>query len=413
MRRQSLGAFPPLRHRSSSKLRRNSTLFAPGSDEESLSLCVAAPTIRDTNDTRTALVHDYLNQRGGAERVFRHVADLYPGAPVFTSLFDPGATGDLVAAERVRTSLLQKLPGAGRYFRYLAPLYPAAFEGFDLSAYDLIVSTTTSWAKGVRFRPDATHVCYIHTVSRFAFAYDQYVGGLTSLPIVRPVVDALVAWDREAAKRPTAFIANSHNVAARVKKYYGRDAAVAHCPIDVERFAIGPGGGDYYLVVSRLLPYKRVDLAIEACRLAGARLLIAGAGPAERALKAAAAGSRTEFLGSVSDAELRRVMGDARAVILPGEEDYGLVPLEANASGRPAIAYGRGGALETIRPGVTGEHFAAPLAESLAAALRRFEPARYDPAVLRAHAESFGPEPFKARFAELVAGIVRQNANRS
>jgi glycosyltransferase involved in cell wall biosynthesis len=310
----------------------------------------------------------------------------------------------------VRTSFLQALPGASRYFRYLAPLYPAAFEAFDLSAYDLIVSTTTSWAKGVRFRADAIHVCYIHTVSRFAFAYDQYVGGLTSLALARPVVGALVAWDREAAKRPTAFIANSHNVAARVKRYYGRDAAVAHCPVDIDRFAVGRGAGDYVLVVSRLLPYKRVDLAIDAARLAGRRLLIVGSGPAERALKAQAVGSRTEFLGSVSDADLRGIMGDASAVILPGEEDYGLVPLEANASGRPALAYGRGGALETIRPGVTGEHFADATPESLAAALRAFDPARYDPAVLRAHAECFGPEPFKRRFAELVREIVRSGA---
>ncbi len=339
--------------------------------------------------------------------MFRHVADLYPGAPVYTSLYDPAATGDLVAPERVRTSALQRLPGASRYFRYLAPLYPRAFEGFDLSAFDLIVSTTTSWAKGVRFRPDAVHVCYIHTVSRFAFAYEQYVGGLTSLSLARPVVARLVAWDREAARRPTAFIANSHNVAARVKQYYGRDSAVAHCPVDVDRFAVGAGAGDYLLVVSRLLPYKRVDLAIEACRLAGVRLLVAGTGPAERALKTRAAGTRTEFLGPISDAELRRIMGDARAVILPGEEDYGLVPLEANASGRPAIAFGRGGALETIRPGITGEHFAEATPESLAEVLRTFDPDRYDPGVVRAHAESFGPEAFKRRFATLVDEIVR------
>ncbi len=361
-----------------------------------------------------ALVHDYLNQRGGAERVFRHVADLYADAPVYTSLFDRRATGDLVDAARVRTSFLQTLPGSSRYFRLLAPLYPAAFESFDLSAYDLIVSTTTAWAKGVRFRRDATHVCYIHTVSRFAFAYDAYVGGLTGgaagafARVARPVVGRLVAWDLAAALRPTAFVANSRNVAARVRKYYGREALVAHCPIDVERFAIGPGDGDYVLVVSRLLPYKRIDLAIEACSRAGLRLLVVGIGPAERALKAAAVGTRTEFLGALSDAALGELMGRARAVVLPGEEDYGLVPLEANAAGRPAIAYGAGGALETIRPGVTGEYFMEPTVDSLAALLGGFDPDRYDPAVLRAHAELFGPEPFKRRFAALVDDIVRR-----
>lgn len=305
------------------------------------------------------------------------------------------------------------LPGSARYFRALAPFYPAAFERFDLSAYDTIVSTTTAWAKGVRFRPDAVHVCYIHTVSRFAFAYDRYVGELTGgprallAPLARAVVGRLVAWDKVAATRPTAFVANSRNVADRVAKYYGREAYVAHCPVDVDRFAVGPGDGDYVLVVSRLLPYKRVDLAIGAAALAGLRLLVVGSGPARASLEAAAVGTRTEFLGAVSDAELRSIMGRARAIVVPGEEDYGLVPLEANASGRPAIAYGRGGALETIVPGVTGEYFAEPSAASLAERLRGFDADRYDPSALRAHAESFGPEPFKRRFSSLVDEIVR------
>ena len=325
---------------------------------------------------------------------------------MYTSLYDRAVTGDLVDPARVHTSALQRLPGSSRYFRYLAPFYPAAFEAFDLSAYDLIVSTTTAWAKGVRFRPDALHVCYIHTVSRFAFAYDQYVGGLGVGRIARPLVARLVAWDRAAAARPTAFIANSQNVADRVRRYYGRDAFVAHCPIDVERFAVGPGAGNYALVVSRLLPYKRVDLAIAGCALAGVPLKIVGAGPAERALRAAAEGTQTEFLGALSDDGLRAVMGDARVVILPGEEDYGLVPLEANASGRPALAYGAGGALETIRPGETGAFFAEPTAESLAAALAAFDARGYDPVRLRGHAELFGPEPFKRRFGELVERIV-------
>ena len=364
--------------------------------------------------TRVALVHDYLNQRGGAERVFRHVADSYPQAPIYTSLFDASATGDLVDAARVRTSALQMLPGSSRYFRFLAPLYPAAFEHFDLSPYDLIVSTTTAWAKGVRFRPDAVHVCYIHTVSRFAFAYDDYVGGFSALGtgkglrsrLVRPVVDRLVAWDRRAAARPTAFVANSRNVAERVRRYYGRDAFVVHCPVDIDRFSVGDGSGDYVLVASRLLAYKRVDLAIEACRRASVRLLVVGTGPALDDLKTAALGTRTEFLGSLSDAELTKLMGCARAIVVPGEEDYGLVPLEASACGRPTIAYGRGGALETITPGVTGEYFAEQTPDSLAGVLRTFDPGRYDAATLRAHAENFAPDRFKATFTALVDEIV-------
>jgi glycosyltransferase involved in cell wall biosynthesis len=366
--------------------------------------------------SNVALVHDYLNQRGGAERVFRHVADLYPDAPVYTSLFDSRATGDLVAAARVHTSRLQALPGSSHYFRLLAPLYPAAFEAFDLRAYDTIVSTTTSWAKGVRFRADATHVCYIHTVSRFVFAYDRYVGALTGAgplrALARPVVQRLAAWDRVAATRPTAFIANSRNVANRVRHYYGRDAYVVPCPIDVDRFTVGAGEDDAFLVVSRLLPYKRIDLAIAACALAGVRLYVVGTGPAERELKAAAMGTRTEFMGHVSDERLRTLLGSVRAVLLPGEEDFGLVPLEANASGRPAIAYGSGGALETIVPGRTGEYFLEATPASLAGVLRTFDPDRYDSSVLRAHAESFAPARFKETFGALVADIVRSRKPR-
>ncbi len=362
-----------------------------------------------------ALVHDYLNQRGGAERVFRHVADLYPGAPIYTSIFEPAITGDLVAGHPVHTSPLQTLPGSSRYFRLLAPLYPAAFESFDLSAYDLIVSTTTAWAKGVIFAPHAVHVSYIHTVSRFAFDYDAYVGGLTSgsplRAFAKPVVDRLIAWDLRAAQRPTAFVANSNNVASRVRRYYGREATVAHCPIDVGRFAVGAGAGDYAIVVSRLLSYKRIDLAIEGCRIAGMRLAIVGVGPARGELERAAVGSRTEFLGYVGDDALRSLVGNARVVILPGEEDYGLVPLEAAASGRPTLAYGRGGALETIVPGVTGDYFYEPTGNSVAHALRGFDFDGYDPARMRAHAESFGPEPFKATFASLVDDTLRRVAH--
>ena len=355
---------------------------------------------------KTALVHDYLNQRGGAERVFKHVADLYADAPVFTSLYDARVTGDLVAASRVHASGLQRLPGAERYFRFLAPFYPAAFERFDLSAYDTIVSTTTAWAKGVLVPPGAVHVCYIHTVSRFAFDYERYVGGFGVGTLARPLIERLIAWDLKAAERPTVFVANSRNVAERVFKYYGREALVQHCPVDLERFSVGDGGGDYVLVVSRLLGYKRVDLAIDACRLANARLLVVGDGPARAALERRATGSRTEFLGSLSDADLRGVMGRARAVILSGEEDYGLVPLEANASGRPAIAYGRGGALETIVPGETGEYFYEQTPEALAAVLARFDSRAFDPLALRAHAERFSPQRFKESFAAIVARVV-------
>ncbi|MGB8205047.1 MAG: glycosyltransferase [Candidatus Baltobacteraceae bacterium] len=397
----------------SSRRRRPTCSASPSSTCNAISSPSSCRVRSPLATEKTALVHDYLNQLGGAERVFRHIADAFPGAPVYTSLFEPQVARAVVDPARVHTSALQMLPFSQRYFRLLAPLYPAAFEAFDLSAYDLVVSSTTAWAKGVRVRPGATHVCYINTVSLFAFAYDSYVGGFGAAALARPAIAPLVAWDRRAAARPTAFVANSRNVAARVRRYYGREAYVLHCPVDVERFEVGDGSGGYYLVVSRLLPYKRVEVAIEACARARVPLRIVGSGPAEGALRAAAAGTRTEFLGALSDAELREVMGRARAVILPGEEDYGLVPLEANAAGRPALAYGRGGALETIEPGVTGEHFGDPAAASLAALLARFDPAGYDPAVLREHAERFGPERFKSALRAIVEEVRGGSAARA
>ncbi|MBV8643216.1 MAG: glycosyltransferase, partial [Candidatus Eremiobacteraeota bacterium] len=249
--------------------------------------------------TATALVHDYLNQRGGAERVFAHVAGAWPQAPVYTALYDERAVGDLVPAARVRTSFLQRFPLHDRLFRAYAPLYPRAFEAFDLSAYDVVVSSTTAWAKGVLVRPGAVHVCYINTVSRFVFDAARYVGGFGIGRLAQPLIRRLAAWDVRAAQRPTRFVANSRNVAQRVRRWYGREADVLPCPVDVERFTLGPGNGDYFIVVSRLLPYKRIDLAIAACAIAGVPLHIVGTGPDDKRLKALALGTRTTFHGAV------------------------------------------------------------------------------------------------------------------
>jgi glycosyltransferase involved in cell wall biosynthesis len=302
----------------------------------------------------------------------------------------------------VHTSYLQHIPGIRKYFRAAAPLYPRAFEAFDLSAYDVVVSSTTAWAKGVRVKPGAVHVCYIHAVARFRFAYDAYVGGFGLATLARPMVRRLVRWDERAARLPTRYVANARNVARRVREHYGRDADVLAPPVDIERFTVGTGTGGYFLVASRLLPYKRVDLAIRAAAAANVRLVVAGTGPAEGALRALAAGTTTTMLGYVPDGELVRLVRDARAVIVPGEEDFGLVPLEAAACGRPAIAYGAGGALETIVDGVTGTFFAEPDAASLAAVLRDFTADAYDARVIRAHAERFTPAAFRERLRGIV-----------
>jgi glycosyltransferase involved in cell wall biosynthesis len=310
---------------------------------------------------------------------------------------------DIVAPDRVRTSYLAKIPGANRHFRYLAPFYPRAFEAFDFTGYDTIVSSTTAWAKGVIVPPGAVHVCYINTVSRFAFDYDRYVGGFGMSALARPLVRRLAAWDRKAAQRPTRLVANSQNVADRVRKYYGREADVLPCPVDVDRFSVGRGSGNYFFIASRLLSYKRIDLAIRAADIAGVRLLIAGSGPAAAPLRELARGTTTQLLGYVDDATLDALLGDARAAIVPGEEDFGLVPLEAAAAGRPTIAFRRGGALETIVDRETGTFFDDATPESLAAVLTSFDAARYDAGKLRAHAETFAPARFVERLKAIVA----------
>jgi glycosyltransferase involved in cell wall biosynthesis len=302
----------------------------------------------------------------------------------------------------VRTSFLQRLPGHRRFFRAFAPLYPRAFEAFDFGGYDAIVSSTTAWAKGVRVPPDAVHVCYINTVSRFVFDEARYLEGFGVRTLAAPVVRALAAWDRRAAQRPTRFVANSHNVAARIRHYYGRDADVLPCPVDVDRFHVGAGRGDYFVVVARLLAYKNVQLAIRACARAGVALHVVGTGPYEPALRALAAGTATHFHGYLDDAAVDALIGDARAAILPGEEDFGLVPLEAAAAGTPTIALRAGGAKETIVDGVTGAFFDDPDEAALAAALTAFDRARFVPARLRAHAETFAPPRFIARLRALV-----------
>ena len=343
--------------------------------------------------------------------MFAHFVRAWPEAPVYTALYDERAVGDLVPAARVRTSFLQRFPLRHRAFRAYAPLYPRAFESFDLSAYDLVVSSTTAWAKGVIVRPDAVHVCYVNTVSRFVFDAERYVGGFGAGALARPLLKRLAAWDVRAAQRPTRLVANSRNVAERVRRWYGRDADVLPCAVDVDRFTQGAGNGDYYVVVSRLLPYKRIDLAIAGCAKAGVPLHVVGVGPDERRLKHLALGTRTTFHGAVDDATRNALVGDARAAILPGEEDFGLVPLEAAAAGRPTIAYAAGGALETIADGATGTFFREPTADALAGAIGAFDPARYDPEVLRAHAEEFRPERFVARLRAIVDDTVARGGH--
>lgn len=343
-----------------------------------------------------------MNQRGGAERVFAHIARAYPDAPIYTALYDARAAGDIISVERVRASYLNRVPGSARFFRYLAPFYPRAFESFDFSGFDTIVSSTTAWAKGIRVPPGAIHVCYVNTVSRFVFAYDDYVGSALARPLIRRLAD----WDRRAAMLPARLIANSRNVADRIMRYYGRESTVLHCPVDLDRFTPGTGEGNYFVVASRLLPYKRIDLAIRAAQIAQVPLVVTGVGPDEKRLRSIAGGSPwIRMTGYVGDKELNALLGNALAAIVPGDEDFGLVPLEAAAAGRPAIAFRAGGALETIVEGVTGTFFDDASAESLARVMQAFDSRSFDPAALRRHAEKFSPGNFITQLHAIVERV--------
>jgi len=353
---------------------------------------------------RVAFVHDYLTQLGGAERVLLAMRPLYPDAPIYTSLYDRSACGEAFGGADVRTTWLQRLPFARRNFRALLPLYPRAFESLDLRSYDLVISSTTSFAKGVRVRPAALHVCYMNTPTRFLWYPDEYameIAPRSARLLLAGLLPPLRRWDYAAAQYPDHIVANSRNVAQRIRDCYGRESDVAHCPVDVAAFAPAPDVADYYLVVARLLPYKRVALAIDAAQSIGARLIVIGTGPDERRLRSTA-GLSVSFVGRVNDAERRRLFGRARAVIVPGIEDFGLVPLEAAAAGRPTVAFAAGGALETVVEGETGIFFHEPTATALADALRALRPEEFDPQRLVAHAAQFSPDRFRARLAALI-----------
>jgi glycosyltransferase involved in cell wall biosynthesis len=360
--------------------------------------------------SKIALVHDYFIQMGGAERVAMAMHDAFPSAPIYTTVALPHLLPKRFRAADIRTSPMQWLPGIEQRFRQYFLLYPLAVENFDLSEYDLIFSSSSGYAKGVRRRRDAIHVCYCHTPMRWVWRYEDYVarerfGGLTrsALPFA---LWGLRKWDLRAAQQPNFYIANSELVAERIKKIYGREATVIPPPIDVDRFQPAPEEeiDDFYLVLSRLVPYKRIDLAIEACKKLGRRLLIVGDGP-DRARLEKLAGPKTEFLGRQPDEQVNYYASHCRALLFPGEEDFGMVPLEVNAAGRPVIAFRGGGAVETVVDGVTGVFFDKPNSDSLVEAIENFESRRWHQSELRQHAEKFDQRVFAFRVLEFLGQV--------
>jgi glycosyltransferase involved in cell wall biosynthesis len=365
---------------------------------------------------RVALVHDWLTGMRGGEKVLEGLCALYPTADLFTLLHVRGSVSPVIERHRIATSFVQHLPGAHRRYRSYLPLFPLAVERFDLSRYDLVLSSSHCVAKSARAAPHARHLSYCFSPMRYAWdQFDAYfgparVGRLRSRWLYRPILGRLARWDAATASRVDRFVAISRHVADRIRRYYNREAAIVYPPADTAFYhPDGSAAARHFLIVSALVPYKRIDLAIAACARAGARLRIVGTGP-ERERLERQAGPGVEFLGGLTDEAIRDEYRRAAAVLLPGEEDFGIVPVEAQACGRPVVALGRGGALETVIDGETGILFAEPRADALAAALDRVQRATFDAARIRAHAERFSRERFLAEMRAVVDDTVHAPA---
>ena len=362
---------------------------------------------------RVALVHDYLTQNGGAERVFELLCKFFDQADIYSSLYDPQNTIN-VGERSVKTTFLQKLPGAKKSFRFLAPLYYPAFRQLDLQDYDLIISSTSSFAKGVRKKPEAMHICFCHNVTRFLWDTKTYLeeyGKYKKLSsAIEPIFDYMREQDLQYALEPDLYIANSTTVAKRIERIYNRKALVINYPIDTNKFVFSDRKEDYYLISSRIISYKRLDIAVEAFNWLGLPLIITGDGPERKRLEAKSMGN-IKFLGYVNDEWRTHLMAKAKAVVVTALEDYGLVPIEANASGTPVIAYGAGGVLDTQVSGKTGFLFNPQSPDALQVAIRKVENQEWDYSKIRQHAiNNFSETVFFQKIAKVIQEFCGQTA---
>ena len=359
-------------------------------------------------EPRVALIHDFLVDVRGAERVFTALCDLYPQADVFTAVYDERGTEGWFAHRDVNTSFLQRLRPTARTFRALLPLYPYAMEAIDLSSYDIVISSSSAWAHGVLVDPEAVHVCYCH--NPFRYAWNAREGTLAKRDPVSRAALALILkrwrqWDFMAAQRVDRYVANSETTRRRINRYFNRDAEVLHPPVDTARFTPAGDVGDAYVVLSELMPHKRIDVAIRAFNRLGLPLLVIGNGPDARRLRRLA-GPTVSFTGFLGDEEVARLLPRARALVVPAMEEFGIAAVEAHAAGRPVIALREGGARETVLEGVNGTFFDQPTVDALAAAVDAFDPLGIDPEACVRSAERYGVETFRRGMRGIVEEAV-------
>jgi glycosyltransferase involved in cell wall biosynthesis len=351
-----------------------------------------------------ALVHDWLNQIGGAEDVLETLAEMFPSAPVYTSMYWPEKMNPAYREWDIRTTWMDHLPGIYRHHQPYLPLYPAAFAGLDLSGYGLVLSNKSGFCHGVN-TGETMHICYCLAPTRYVWNFDAYAAreALSSVirTALRPLVALLRRWDYRAAQRVDHFIAISSEIQARIRRYYDRDSTIIYPPVDTARFQPTATQDNYYLIVSRLIPYKRIDLAVRAFNQLELPLLIAGEGRGREALEALA-GPTVTFLGYVPDEDLPGLFARCKAAILPGMEDFAITPVQAQAAGRPVIAYGGGGALDTVIEGKTGVFFSETTPEALAEAVHEFDPDTIDPQACIRNAMRFDTSVFKKQLSDFI-----------
>jgi glycosyltransferase involved in cell wall biosynthesis len=360
------------------------------------------------------LVHDWLTGMRGGEKVLEVLCRVFPDADLLTLVHDRGSVSPAIENHRIRTSLVQRLPRSARWYRHYLPTFPTAIECFDLDDADLVVSTSHCAAKSVVPTGRAVHLCYCHSPMRYAWdQFDAYFGperlGRVGSALARPVMAWLARWDRGTAHRVDRYVANSRFVAGRIARYYNREAAVLYPPVDTEFFTPGEAAPEpYFLVVSALVPYKRIDVAIAAAERLQVPLKVVGSGPDFDRLRAIA-GPSVQFLGALGPPALREIYRRAQALVLPGEEDFGIAPVESMATGRPVVALNRGGAVETVLHGQTGVLVDDQTAEAFADAMQAATALATDPSRIADHAGQFGTARFEAGFRDLVTRAVRSS----